>query len=788
VIGQKLGPYEVLAKLGEGGMGVVYRARDPRLDRDVAIKVLTDRIASDPAAAARLAREARAASALDHPNIAAVYDVGETAGRPFIVMALLEGQTLGRRLDTPVPMDEALSIAQQIAEGLQAAHARGIIHRDIKPANIFITSRGEVKILDFGLAKTADQTRGTDGTTHAGAPELTDAGTAVGTAAYMSPEQARGEPVDERSDLFSTGAVLYELFTGRRAFDGDTIGVIYSRVLEHAPPPARSISRDLPEQIENVLSKALEKDRRLRYQSVADLAADLARVARDRSASRASTAAVAARPARTARSPAFRMALAAAAVLGIAALWWVFSPSRGASADPIDSVAVLPFVNATGDADRDYLSDGLTDSLINALAQVPGLRVVPRSTMFQHRGTKTDPLDVARSLGVRAVVSGEVTQRGEALTINARLVDVDRQAQLWGDLYDRRMADLATVQSDIAGKIFANLRLRLTGEAASSLIGRHTTTNTEALNLFYRGLYHRQKTTEEGFRTSLRYFQEAVERDPKFALAYVGLSDSYGALGYLQVAPPGEVWPRAKAAAEAALALDPTLAEAHAALGHAILRYDWNPATAKAELDRAIALNPRHAIAHHWMAHYYLAYEPGPRIMAESREAVTLEPGDLMLNAHLVFMMAGGPLDRLAEDVNRIRQIDPEFWAIHTGQGFIRSRQKQVEDARREFQQAADKSGRMPLAVFSLGFFEVDNNRQAVDAIIAELARRPAPPPYYIAMLYRRLDDEAKTVEWLQRGLRERNGAMIDLHSWPDSWKKRPAIAKILEEMHTMVR
>ena len=788
LVGTIVTHYRIVAELGRGGMGVVYRAEDTRLHRPVAVKFLPGDAAPDAEARARFEREARAASALDHPNICTIYDVGEHEGRPFIVMALLEGQTLTHRLDSKLTADDALGLALQIVDGLDAAHAKGVIHRDIKPANLFLTTRGEVKILDFGLAKgAADAARealapGGDQTTRARPADLTSPGEAIGTAAYMSPEQARGETVDARSDLFSTGAVLYELFTGCRAFDGKTQAAVFASLLERMPPPARQINPDVPPEIEAILAKALEKDRRLRYQSVADLRADLRRVSRDRTSAATAVGGPASASARRHRLRlATGLAIAAIAVAG-AAWWWTMGRTQGGA--PIDSIAVLPFANIGGDPNTEYLSDGLTDSLINALSRAQGLRVIPRSTMFRYKNRTIDPQQIGRELGVSAVLSGRVTQRGDTLIVDANLVDVSRESQLWGDTYDRKMSDLLTIQADIAREIVAGLRMPLSGAEARRLT-TPSTTSTEALNLYYRGLYHRQKTTEAGFRASIRYFQQAVDVDPAFALAYVGLSDSYGTLGYLELGVPSEIWPRAKAAAEAALALDPSLAEAHAARGHAILRYDWNPDAAKAALERALELNPRYAVAHHWYAHYLLAYARGPEVLLESRRAVELEPGDLMLNAHLFFMEAApARAEQLSRGVRDVQLMDPDFWAVHTALAMLHRQKKEFDAALREYERAVELSGELPLALQSLGLFHAARgNRREAEQVIVRLEQRPYPPPYYIAVIYRTLGDSEKMFEWLERGFRERDGAMIDVNTWGGPAKSDPRILDLLQRM-----
>ena len=771
-------------------MGVVYQAEDTRLHRPVAVKFLPIDVTPTADSRARFEREARAASALDHPNICTIYDVGEHEGRPFIVMALLEGQTLSRVIGrghsahSQSSFDHALGLALQIVDGLDAAHAKGIIHRDIKPANLFLTSRGEVKILDFGLAKVADSPQSATTMT---SPDRTEAGRVLGTAAYMSPEQARGEPLDARSDLFSTGAVLYELFTGRSAFDGESMAAVFASLLTREPAPARQINPELPPEIEAILSKALEKDRSLRYQSIADLRADLWRVKRNRTNQTVSTPAMAAPQRRSTRSVILAVAIAVV-IVGAAAAWWATRQGGGA---PIESIAVLPFENVGGDPNTEYLSDGLTDSLINALSQVQGLRVVPRSTMFTYKNRTTDQQQVGRDLGVHAVLSGQVTQRGDTLVVRASLMDVSKVSNLWGDTYDRKMADLLTIEKDIAREIFGGLRVSLSGEEARRLTTR-STTNTEALNLYYRGLYHRQNTTEAGFRASIRYFQQAVDLDPRFPLAYVGLSDSYGSLGYLEIGSPSEIWPRAKAAADAALALDPDLAEAHAARGHALLRYDWNPAAAKAALERAIQLNPRYAVARHWYAHYLFVYEPGPGGAAETRKAIELEPADLMLNAHAIFTSRGAAqAEQLEKALQNVRQIDPDFWAIHIALSAQLLHKKDDAGELRELERAVELSAEMPLALHTLGLYHAARgHRRETEAIIARLEQRPYPPPLYIASLYRRVGRNDKAIEWLERAFKERDGAMIDLLSraWADARKTDPRIEDLAKRVNAATR
>lgn len=707
MIGSTISHYKILEKLGEGGMGVVYKAEDIRLERVVALKVLSEKVKESAKAAERLVREAKAVARLDHPNICPVYEIDEHEGQTFVAMAYVQGISLREKLLVgPLRVNQALEIVIQVAEGLKEAHSKGIVHRDIKSANIMLTTQGRVRIMDFGLAKLA------------GAMEITKPNSIIGTLAYMSPEQATGKPVDHRTDIWSLGVVFYQMLTAERPFKGNTASEMISSILKDRPRRIRNLRAEVPEQMEYVIQKMMQKNRDNRYSDTDTLIADLQRIK------------------------------------SIGTVSFPVSEKR------IPSIAVLPFADMSPHKDQEYFCDGLAEEIINALAQLTDIRVIARSSTFSFKGVDKDVRDIGRSLNVDTVLEGSVRKAGNRLRITGQLIDVDDGYHLWSDRYDREMDDVFAIQDEITLAIVDKLKIRLLGEDKENFC-KCQDMGYEAYDLFLRGRYFLNKMTEEGVKSAIEYLKQAAEQVPDCALVYSCLSDCYNVLPFFSSISPREAYFKAKEAALKALELDEALGEAHSSLASILVRYEWNWEASEKEHKRAIELNPGYATAHHWYAMYLMFLTRFDEAIREITKAQELDPLSPMTNANFGQIMDhAGYADYSMERFKRAIELDPNLPYAHLQLGALYLQKGLFEEAVNEIErERAISKGRNPTSeAFAGCLYAIIGRETEARKILGSLLQRAAEQyvsPYALARLYLQLNEYDQGFEWLDRAYRE---------------------------------
>ena len=723
------GKYQILQKLGEGGMGIVYKAKDSRLDRTVALKFLSSDLIKDKEAKHRFIQEAKAAAALEHPNICAVYEVDEVDGQTFIAMSYIEGQSLKDKLkEGPLDIDEAKDIAIQVAEGLKEAHEKGIVHRDIKPANIMFTKKGQAKITDFGLAKLS---WGVD---------FTKTSTIMGTVAYMSPEQARGEEVDQRTDIWALGAMLYEMLTGERPFKKSHEQALIFSIINDALEPISYLRTDVPSYVEGAIQKSLEKDASKRYQSASEFIQDLEK------------------------------------------------PPSFLAAQNDKSIAVLPFINMSVDPEQDYFCDGISEEIINALTQISELRVVARTSAFSFKGKDADIGEIGRKLNVDKVLEGSVRKAGNRLRITAQLINVADGFHLWSERFDREMEDIFVIQDEITSAIVDNLKIKILGRAKQLLVKRHTD-NQEAYSFYLKGRHFWNKMNPAAYANAIENFEHAIEKDPNYAAAYAGLADAYWWSSFWGNLPPRQTFPKAREAVHKAIEIDDTLGDAHASLASILTIYDWDWENAEQEFKRAIDLAPGSAYIYVYYSIFLTLRKRFDEAVIQSKKAQSLDPVSGLCSIHVGHVLYHARrYDEAIEEFQKRLVIEPNDWFARHHLSEVYLEKSRIKEALAEIDKSVELSGGVPMNLASAAMTHYRfGDKEVADSLFEELKSRAGQEyiqPIAFAFIHWVREEMDQAFEWVKKAYEERDNFLPWIRVTPtDSWQipKDPRIDELLD-------
>jgi serine/threonine-protein kinase len=752
--------YEIIEELGTGGMGKVYRVFDKKIEEEVAFKLIKPEIAADKKTVDRFRNEIKTARKITHQNVCRMHDLNEEGKSLYITMEYVPGEDLksfirrARRLD----IGTAISIAKQVCEGLTEAHRLGVVHRDLKPSNIMIDKEGNAKIMDFGIARFVH------------AKGITGEGVIIGTPEYMSTEQLEGEEVDQRSDIYSLGVILYEMVTGRIPFEGDTPLSIAVKHRGEPPKDPRMANAQIPKDLAQLILKCLDKNKNERYQEAKGLLSELIKI--EKRIPTAERVVLRETPKKEEISKIKSKNLFILGAIIILLLLSILGVRiiKGKQ-EQIDSIAVLPFESVNELPDTEYLSEGVTESLITKLSQLPSLKVISRFSVFQYKGKKIDLQTISRELNVRAVLMGRIIQRGEALSISVELVNTKNNRVIWSEQYNQKLSDIFAMQEEISKDITEKLKLKLTSEEQKQLAKRYTG-NTEAYQLYLKGRYYWNKRTEEGFKKAIEYFEQAIEKDPLYALGYAGLADCYDLLGWYGHFSPSEAYPKAKVAANKALEIDDKLAEAHASLAAFCLWHDWDWPAAEREFKRAIEISPGYAIAHLWYADCLTVKGRSDEAIAEMKRAQELDPLSLIISTDVAkeFLYAR-KYDQAIQQSKKTLELDPNFYRVHKYLGIAYLEKSMIEEAIAVFQKAKDLSSGQPAELAWLGYGYGMSGRKSEALKIHEELGKKARQQYisaiYFAVVHIGLGDKDRAFEWLERAYNERSSWLIYIHRNP---------------------